>query len=394
MRLGFYYHIPLAIKDGRMYLPGFLGVFIDALAAEVEELKLFLHHANTKEAGLADHLLERRNISWVNLGLKQPAWYRSIFHRSVLKPVASMAGAIDLLLLRSPSPLAPYFSEIDWLGDRIAYMVVSDYGRGAAFVPRTGLRNRLVRLYSQWNDRVFKERLTDQLVVVNSRELLNVLSNRTDNIHEIRTTTLSAADFFERKDTCQGSTLRLLYTGRIVMDKGLKELVAAANQLVAGDLPVEVHIVGWEDNENKPVQAELYNLAQKLAVQDVLHFHGRKTVGSELNEMYRMADIYVLPSYHEGFPRTIWEAMANSLPVIATTVGSIPDYLENGRDALLIEPRRVEAVTEAVRLLANDHLLRQKLIRGGMACARENTLDVQAKKLVAVLRDHLAIRVF
>ena len=373
-----------------MCLPGFLGRFIDSLAAEAEALILFLHEADATEAVTADYAVEAGNVSWVNLGAKTPAWHRSLFHQFILRQLSRNPVEIDLLLLRSPSPLAPYFSEIDWLRDRIAYMVVSDYGTGAEFVPRIGLRNRLVRLYTHWNDRVFKRRLEGQLVIANSREIYRALRCRTDNLHEAKTTTLSTDDFFAREDTCQGGTIRLLFTGRIVMAKGLRELVQAAVELIRGGMSIEVHFVGWEDKAERPVETALRELAGKLGIREALYFHGFKRAGAEMNAMYRMADLYVLPSYYEGFPRTIWEAMANSLPVIATKVGAISDFLRDGDDALLIPSRSVDALVSGIRQLARDAALRKRLIRGGMDLARENTLDIQAKKLVGILRDHLA----
>lgn len=389
MKLGFYYHIALAAREGRLYLPGFLGLFVDALAAEVDELTLILHEASNADSAIADYELEGSNIKWVNLGAKTAAWHRSIFHRRVLKPLRQKPLDIDMLLLRSPSPLAPYFSEIEWLADRIAYMVVSDYGKGADFVPQTSIRNRLVRMYSKWNDRVFKKRLEGKLVIANSREIFDTFQSRTNRLHEVKTTTLTDGDFFEREDTCCSDVIRLLYTGRVVLDKGLRELVEAAQLLVTAGVPVEVQIVGWEEDATRPVETELRALANEFGISERLVFQGRKKVGAELNGRYRDADIYLIPSYHEGFPRTIWEAMANSLPVVATKVGSIPRYLTDGSDAVLIEPRNSDAIARAVRRLVENGDLRRGLIKRGFEMAKLNTVDRQTRKLVAILDDEI-----
>lgn len=109
-----------------------------------------------------------------------------------------------------------------------------------------------------------------------------------------------------------------------------------------------------------------------------------------MNQLYRDAQLYVLASTSdfEGFPRTIWEAMANSCPVIATRVGSIPHYLEHERHALLIEPGDVEGIVQAVKRMVEDGELRRRLIRNGYAMAQSNTLDIQTKKLIQILNDH------
>jgi glycosyltransferase involved in cell wall biosynthesis len=391
MRLAFHYHTPLAIIDGGMWMPGYLGLFVDALAAEVEELYLVLHEASGEQMKEMDYRLQAQNVVWVNLGRKTPAWHRSMSHRTILRRYVSSASNVDVFLLRGPSPLAPFFSRLPQLSGRIAYMVVSDYGKGADFLPNWGIRNLLVKQYSRWVDRSFKNSLASQLVIANSREIYDSLRPLTKHIHEVKTTTLSSSDFYRRCDTCIGETVRLLYSGRIVMDKGLGEIVQAVQKLLAAGFSIEAHFAGWEDKDHNPVTAELLQLGRSLGVQDRLYFHGRKTVGPELNKIYRMADIYVIPSYYEGFPRTIWEAMANSLPVVAASVGSIPKFLKNREEALLVEPRSVSSLVAGIQTIISDSGVRQKLIRSGFLLANQNTLEIQTKRLVGILEDHFKI---
>ncbi len=92
-----------------MCLPGFLGRFIDSLAAEAEALILFLHEADATEAVTADYAVEAGNVSWVNLGAKTPAWHRSLFHQFILRQLSRNPVEIDLLLLRSPQPAGAVF---------------------------------------------------------------------------------------------------------------------------------------------------------------------------------------------------------------------------------------------------------------------------------------------
>lgn len=390
MRLGFYYHVPLTQKESYLYLPGYLGVFVDALANEVEVLYLFFHEAKGRDIDAADYRLQGQNIILVTLGQKTPAWYRSLFYNKILNSVAWRFNEIDVLLVRSPSPLAPYFVKIQMLEKKIAYLVVGDYAKGALSLANKTMRDKLVRVYVRWNDRLFKAALFNQLILVNSKGLLEELKILTNQIFEVKTTTLTNADFFIRNDTCNDEITYLLYTGRIDLAKGLHELVQAVSELIKLGQKVQLHFAGWEDRVDKPVENYLQLEAQRLGIIDSLFFHGRKKIGTELNELYRLADIYVLPSYHEGFPRTIWEAMANSCPVIATEVGGIPHNLKHEYHAILIEPKKSDAISKAIKRMIEDGNLRRLLIQNGLQLARNNTLERQTKYLVKILEDHFS----
>lgn len=73
------------------------------------------------------------------------------------------------------------------------------------------------------------------------------------------------------------------------------------------------------------------------------------------------SDIYVLPSYAEGLPIAMLEAMASGLPVISTKVGSIPEVIEEGVNGFLITPGDFRALAEKIVTMANDKTLRQKM---------------------------------
>jgi len=384
MHVVFYYHIPFESRGNQIIVPGYFGVFIDSLASFVSSLSLVLHRARPDELNEADYSLQSSNIALIDLGIKTPAWYRSLFHRSIIYKIAQQLGEYDFFLIRSPSPLAPYF--LKYINNtKIVFMVVGDYGEEGAQAKPRSIREWVMWKYLMHNDKLFKEAMRKADVLVNSPVLFKKYQPVSRSIFQIKTTTLSERDFFFREDTCQRETINLLYTGRIDPLKGLFELVESVNRLLASNVKVALHIVGWELDNDKPIEKALINKAEHLNISQAIIFHGRKAIGNELNLMYRMADLYLIPSYHEGFPRTIWEAMANSLPVIASEVGAIPEYLTNYENALLKEKKKVDDIVEAVYLLLRDESLRKKMICNGLKLAKQNTLEKQT----GILVDHL-----
>ena len=67
----------------------------------------------------------------------------------------------------------------------------------------------------------------------------------------------------------------------------------------------------------------------------------KKKMGHELLSFYRKADIFIMPSLHESFPRTIWEAMASGCVVLTTNVGSIPLLLSHKKNCIMVEKKMI-----------------------------------------------------
>jgi glycosyltransferase involved in cell wall biosynthesis len=81
--------------------------------------------------------------------------------------------------------------------------------------------------------------------------------------------------------------------------------------------------------------------------------------------------------------------MANSLPVIATSVGGIPYYLSNMKNALLIEPKNSKAIESAIESLINDAELRMSMVKNGFELVQENTLEFQTAYMMRVIKKSL-----
>ncbi len=381
-KLAFYYHIPVWKNGNDLFISSFLGVFIDSLASEVDILYLCLHEIIDK--GEADYKIKSRNIKFVTLGFKTPAWHRMIFNRKILKTKLEKLDHVDCFIVRSPSPLAPFFHRY-FPPAKIAYLVVGDYLEGKNQMKINSIRTFLISKLLIVNNLLFLKQLKWSLVLVNSPALFNKYENISKRIEQIKTTTLSKNDFHERNDTCNGNIIKLLYTGRIDTAKGLFELVEALGLLNKDGIKFKLDIVGWESDKNEPLKEKLIKLSETIGQKDNLLFHKKMSVGQELNRMYKQADIYILPSYHEGFPRTIWEAMANSCPVIATKVGSIPFFLKNNQDAILIEPKNIGQIVDAINNLVKNPNLRKQILKNGYLLAQSNTLEIQTKILVETI---------
>ena len=113
---------------------------------------------------------------------------------------------------------------------------------------------------------------------------------------------------------------RLLYVGHVLKTKGVYELVQACSQLQN----IELRLVGKYFSE---VRNELETIAGKNGSGEWLKFIGEVSPQVVMEEFLK-ADLFVFPSYSEGFPNVIMEAMAAGCPIIASDVGAIPEMLD------------------------------------------------------------------
>lgn len=155
--------------------------------------------------------------------------------------------------------------------------------------------------------------------------------------------------------------LRLLYIGRVAREKGLYETLQAVR--LAQELGVEVRLIVAGRGEEQP---RLRRYTQALGIANRVCFSG-PVFGADKVKLLGGCDVFVLPSYGEGLPYALLEAMAAGIPVIATPVGAIPDVVSDGTHGLLVPPRDGKALARALAELSGD---RERLSWMSRACRR------------------------
>lgn len=174
---------------------------------------------------------------------------------------------------------------------------------------------------------------------------------------------VDAADFTASAQ--RDDALRFLFVGRHVHQKGIDDLLEAtarARSEIGNRFVLELAGDG-------PARSRLERKARDLGLSDAVRFLGSLS-RPELLSAYGRATVFVLPSRFEGFPLTILEAWAAGLPVIATSVGGIPDLCDDG-NALLVPPADPEALAAAMISLSRDPARREMMGTAGRSLVRE-----------------------
>ena len=119
-----------------------------------------------------------------------------------------------------------------------------------------------------------------------------------------------------------------------------------------------------------PERAELEIKAGELGLTDMVTFAGYRSQ-TEVADMLQETDLFVLPSFAEGVPVVLMEAMAAKLAVVATQIAGIPELVDDGVNGLLVPAGDVDRLAQAILTLLQDENLRAKMGRAGQAKVKD-----------------------
>lgn len=171
---------------------------------------------------------------------------------------------------------------------------------------------------------------------------------------------------------------RILTVSRLVKKNGVDDLIKAGQYL---DFPFKIVIVGDGPDEEK-----LKKLAKEKKIEDKIIFKGEVN-HHNLVKYYSSADIFVRPSLSEGLGNSFLEAMAMGLPIIGTSVGGIPDFLEDKKTGLFCEVKNPKSIAQKIKEILEDNDLKKSLIYNGLELIREKyTWDVIVPKMENIFK--------
>jgi glycosyltransferase involved in cell wall biosynthesis len=179
-------------------------------------------------------------------------------------------------------------------------------------------------------------------------------------------------------------TTRLLFVGWLERDKGIFELLEACRCLAVGrHFTLDIAGEGSASEEARAM-TDSYGLGGTVRFLGWLR-------GAELLGALKEADVLVLPSWAEGLPNVMVEAMAARLAVVVTTVGAIPELVENRQSGMLVEPKDVDALVGALSELMDDPALRERIAdQGHRIAARDFEVESAVVRLVKLISDTVA----
>jgi glycosyltransferase involved in cell wall biosynthesis len=141
--------------------------------------------------------------------------------------------------------------------------------------------------------------------------------------------------------------------------KAYPDLLEAAHRLVEKGLPVRFVAMG-----QGPLEQEIRRVHASLGLGDRFLLLGYQ---QDVPRVLSACDVFVLASLNEGLPLALMEALAMGLPIVATSVGGIPEGVSDGVEALLVPPSRPELLAGALETLVRDPQMRRRMAEASLA---------------------------
>ncbi len=189
----------------------------------------------------------------------------------------------------------------------------------------------------------------------------------------------------EQSNTDSGNHCHLLFVGRLAAVKGIPVLFEALHQLRSASLNLRLTLIG-----DGPERAQLEREARNLGLASSITFAGYRSQ-AEVAAALHETDIFVLPSFAEGVPVVLMEALASAVPVITSRIAGIPELVEDKVNGLLVPPGDAASLARAIQTLANDPEARTAFGKAGRSKVHQHySVNLETQWLAQLFNSYLA----
>lgn len=175
-------------------------------------------------------------------------------------------------------------------------------------------------------------------------------------------------------------TNNILFLGALEQRKGIFDILHAMPAILAKVPDAKLWLCG--NGPTKPLET----LCSELGILGNVVFYGWLDGNSKIEKLLN-SDLLALPSYHEGLPVAIIEAMAAGLPIVSTTVGGIPELIQNGENGFLVTSGDIDALAAAIiDILSNDELMSKMSNNNKKKVLEEYDISIIIKQIDSIYK--------
>lgn len=298
------------------------------------------------------------------------------FYKVVRNRIKVQIGRSDVVLICGPHPIGLIVAR-ECIASGVPFAIIIRQNLVSQVKARPGLDRIPAEIAARLLEWRFRGLARGRTVFTVGAEMSREYRRYTDRVHNHFACLITKPQFEAfAANPSSGDPLRLLFVGRLAPEKGLETLLATVTVLRMKGLNCRLDIAG-----SGPLQTTLESRVHLSDLKGFVTFHGFVPYGPALFQLYQECGTLVVPSLNEGFPQVINEALSIGMPVVASAVGGIPDFLKDRVSALLVPAGDVDSLVNAVRDVATDMGLRQTLRRSGQELMATNTLEANRDRV-------------
>ena len=244
-----------------------------------------------------------------------------------------------------------------------------------------------IKLFSMYKDSSLKKRMQvkrmisecNAFIVLGERDAIKVRKITPDSKVYVVHNCIKIPSSKVRWD----GKLHLLYMGVLNPAKGVADLMQCLYYLQTDelDIKIDLEICGTGSEEES-----LIRYAHEHSLEKIVRFNGWIT-GDRKKEKIKEANVFLLPSYTEGLPMSVLEAMSYGMPIISTRVGDLPELVKEDVNGYLIKPGDINAMREKI-LLMGDQKRWERFSHNSREIIKENfNIDLLYSRLLNIIKD-------
>jgi glycosyltransferase involved in cell wall biosynthesis len=337
---------------------------IDSLGTGGAELNLAENLPQLRRLGVVTVVVSlRHRVEGVQAGLQEQGFdVRILTGTGLIRRVAVLRKIIrteqpDLIqTVLFHSDIAGRLAAIGTSAKVISRLVNTDYDMVRLQDPNINIiKFRLARLIDGWTARHLTHHIYANSNAVKTAAMsdLGIPAEKITVIKEGRDAARLGKPSIQRRNRArskfglEGDQKVLVTIGRQDFQKGQRYLLEAMAMLVSN----HPHFVLLVAGRSGDVSGELESLRNRLGLQDRVYFLGHR---EDVPEILAAADLFVFPSFYEGLPGAVIEAMALGLPIVASDIEPVRETVEEGRNAILVKPASPVELASAIRRILED----------------------------------------
>lgn len=374
MKLLIHHHTEAYIDKNGIWVQSFIGSWVSEISKHIEKIGLLVHTTSVKIKKL-DYCINDKNVLVESLGVNKGLINRRKRLLYIESKCKNLTGYTHLLV-RGVTPRQFLIINSSPIKNKFFLFVGSI--NDAADLKINSLKSLLNSIIRKFRNYELRKISSQSSFATNSPVTVEELRLRL-NISSvfIPTNTISIKDFRKVKRIMKKS-FRMLFVGRVTQDKGIEELINAYEiiQNKYEEINFYLDIVG-------PYCSDYIDKLRKKYSQNSenVSFYGFIPYGDSLFTFYDNSNVYILPSYHEGFPHTIWEAAARQLPIICTKVGGIPGLIDENM-VTFVKKKSVQSIVTAIEKVCFSSRHIDIKSNNIWKVAKDNCVEQSVKKLV------------